>query len=320
MLSNDINSNKKITLLPLLFNIKLDENDLFPLFLEALFRGGFGYILKNSVCQKKNRKCNECLLKSTCIYIYLFETQAPKDIEKIKKYEHVPKPYTMCVRKFDKTKNTVSIEITLIGKSITYLPYFIYVFNELGKKGLKKDKNIKFELRNVINLNNNKQIYQNADDTITTDSKLSIYNLNIEENYDNKTQDYIIDMVTPIRMQSNGKIINKLNWNIFFRNIIRKIKLISLIHGDGDPNWNTVKLINNAQKAKIDSVNIKWDNSRKRYSTRQQSKICMSGLIGSFTLYNLDKNLHKLIEIGSYLHIGKGTTFGLGKYVYSLKS
>ena len=44
----------------------------------------------------------------------------------------------------------------------------------------------------------------------------------------------------------------------------------------------------------------------------------MSGLAGSFDLTNIPLKYKKMIELASYIHIGKGTTFGLGKFDYKI--
>ena len=51
-----------------------------------------------------------------------------------------------------------------------------------------------------------------------------------------------------------------------------------------------------------------------RYSSRQDQKMKLGGVIGEWQFDNLSPELAKLLYIGQWLHCGKNATFGLGKY------
>lgn len=51
-----------------------------------------------------------------------------------------------------------------------------------------------------------------------------------------------------------------------------------------------------------------------RYSSRQDQKMKLGGVIGEWQFKNLSPELAKLLYLGQWLHCGKNATFGLGKY------
>ena len=51
-----------------------------------------------------------------------------------------------------------------------------------------------------------------------------------------------------------------------------------------------------------------------RYSQRQQRHMKLGGLMGEVTLGGKTAQYKPLFCLGEYLHVGKGTGFGLGKY------
>ncbi len=58
-----------------------------------------------------------------------------------------------------------------------------------------------------------------------------------------------------------------------------------------------------------------WD--WQRYSARQQTEMNFGGLLGDFELAGPAEVLQQLLPVlkmGEWLHVGKRTTFGLGKY------
>ena len=51
-----------------------------------------------------------------------------------------------------------------------------------------------------------------------------------------------------------------------------------------------------------------------RYSGRQERKINMGGFVGDITFEGKLAPFMSFIKAGEVLHVGKGTTFGLGRY------
>ena len=72
-------------------------------------------------------------------------------------------------------------------------------------------------------------------------------------------------------------------------------------------------LIEKAATVKQTQSDIRWYNW-KRYSTRQEAWMSLGGIVGS-VLYEGDlSGFMPLLRLGEYVHVGKGTSFGLGKY------
>ena len=54
-----------------------------------------------------------------------------------------------------------------------------------------------------------------------------------------------------------------------------------------------------------------------RYSNRQQQAITLGGITGTWRFDHLPLEFAQLLHIGQWLHIGKETVFGLGRYQLS---
>src|SRR3990172_12425734 len=66
-----------------------------PPYKGSTFRGGFGNAFKRIVCIGRNKECETCLLKSRCIYVYIFETPPPDDTTIMRKYRTAPHPFVI---------------------------------------------------------------------------------------------------------------------------------------------------------------------------------------------------------------------------------
>lgn len=51
-----------------------------------------------------------------------------------------------------------------------------------------------------------------------------------------------------------------------------------------------------------------------RYSNRQHTKMSMGGFVGKISFEGPVDHFMPLIRAGKIVHVGKGTSFGLGKY------
>jgi hypothetical protein len=56
----------------------------------------------------------------------------------------------------------------------------------------------------------------------------------------------------------------------------------------------------------------RWD--WERYSSRQKTRMKMGGLMGEITYGGPVAAFEPFLRAGEILHVGKGTSFGLGKY------
>jgi len=70
----------------------------------------------------------------------------------------------------------------------------------------------------------------------------------------------------------------------------------------------------NAADVAIAQNNLRWYDFE-RYSNRQHTAMKLGGLIGTISYSGNIGQYMQLIQLGEYLHVGKNTTFGLGKYM-----
>ena len=127
---------------------------ILPSYKGSTLRGGFGNAFRRVVCALRKNSCQDCLLKNKCIYSYVFETPPPPDTRIMRKYTSAPHPFVIEPppekRMGYKPGDEIRFGLTLIGRAIDYLPYFIYTFDELGRMGIGKGRG-NYELMSVTN-------------------------------------------------------------------------------------------------------------------------------------------------------------------------
>lgn len=318
--------------------LKPKEDIFLPKFKGSTIRGGFGYIFKKLSCPLKSESCLDCFLLDSCPYANVFVNPVLKNNKTfLPTNSYAPHPFVIDLD-FDKNKlrknhykngEVFNFDMVIIGKALNFLSYFIYTFIELGKKGIGKKRG-KYELISVRQNNNN--IYECSTKKINREKiKLNSLekiikkkkNKDILSNSSNKGKKYSIDIefITPTRIKHKGKYIDSIDFNIFITNLLRRIYLLNVLFCTNKKDnledfVNLKDLIEESKKIITQTKSLNWYDWE-RYSTRQNSKMKLGGIIGKVSFVGRYENLLKffpLILLGEKLHIGKGTSFGLGRY------
>jgi len=309
-----LNALQKIHVGAFEFNLKARDPLVLPAYKGSTLRGGFGYAFKKVVCALKNQDCPACLLKEKCLYSYVFETPPPANTRIMRKYKAAPHPFIIEPplerQRIYKPGAEFQFGLILIGRAIDYLPYFIYTFDELGRTGIGKGK-AGFDLVSV-NCNGD-QIYDSQTKTL---KPIDIPQPGVERSLPFSLQPsaLCLSFLTPTRIQYNEHLTLDLEFHILVRNLLRRLSLLYYFHCNGDPsNWDFKGMIEKAKEVKVKKENLRWYDWE-RYSGRQETRMKMGGFVGEITFEGEIEPVIPLIRMGEVLHVGKGTSFGLGKY------
>jgi CRISPR-associated endoribonuclease Cas6 len=282
-----------------------------PPFKGSTLRGGFGTAFRQAVCVTHQKNCTQCLLLHNCVYSYVFETPIPDKSKVLTKYPNAPHPFVFDPPLEDRTEyepgEILELGLTIFGKSIEHLPYFIWAFEVLGKKGIGVKRG-RFHILSVTQ--GNRVIYR--------DKKLR-YEIRRESwedllsNTNSPGNEIKFEFLTPTRMLYRGKLVKVPEFHHLIRNLLRRINLMTHFHQDFIFDADVKKLIRESEKVKIKKHSIK-QGFIKRYSSRQKQKISMFGFTGEIIYEGNFEPFWIYLKLGEILHIGKATSFGFGKY------
>jgi len=308
---------QKIVFSSFVFKLQPAEKLTPGRFYTSTIRGGFGYSFRKVCCLYKNiNSCSECLLKNHCAYSLLFESKIQNTEARIKT-EDIPRPYVIDIQipagKILPGENLFSVNIILIGKAIKYLPYFFLSFQQLGEQGLGQQRK-HFIVQEVTQYYPvQKLVYSLSQNTLQQPDS-GFLNLTAGDNFSNQIT---VRFLTPTRIKYNGKLLSLVEFHHLVRSLIHRITLLAEHWCDTRIEYNWKDLIKESECVKIKNCKIKWVELA-RYSSRQKTKMKMGGIVGEITYKGAITNFYPLLQLGSYLHTGKNTTFGLGKYEIAL--
>lgn len=295
------------------FHAEFLSRALLPPYKGSTIRGAFGVALKRVLCVLKHQECNRCPLNGTCVYAQVFENlqQAGPNGG-----QGVPHPFVIEPPLDEKTEyepgEGMDFRLLLFGKFNEKLNYFVYAFQQMGRLGLGRSvggKRGEFELKSV-----------QAGSTIVFDSgegsliprdpgTLSLYSL---QDSQPEISRLTVTLITPLRLKFQNSLKDELPFHVLIRAALRRISSLNSHFSDGEPDLDYRGLVQRSGNVRTVSSDLRWLDWA-RYSNRQETRMQMGGLSGKATYSGDLTEFIPLLKYCEKVHLGKATTFGLGK-------
>ena len=286
---------------------------VLPPYKGSTFRGAFGVALKRVTCALKQRDCSGCPLTHRCVYFQVFENSSTDGGGR---NTNTPHPFVI---EPPETKNQLFYEgdefnfsLLLFGLANSYLPYFVYAFEEMGSVGLGKHiegKRPGFNLKRVNS--NSKEVYNSADRNVVTGSEIELP-FDHDPINDDGDIELSIKLETPLRLKFENSLNAELPFHVLVRAMLRRIASLNEHFSSGEPPLDYKGLVNRALQITTFKSSIRWLDWT-RFSNRQQSRMQFGGLVGEVTYSGRLSEFISLVKYCEIVHLGKATTFGLGK-------
>ncbi len=286
----------------------------FPKYKGFSLRGAFGSAFRKVSCPVGfSVVCNNCLLRSNCAYFNVFdpvkqENDYGKDV--IRPFVLEP-PYDE--KRIYREKEEICFNLIVFGEYVKYFPFFIMAFMEMGRKKIGiPEKRGSFILKKVLDREGNSLL---ANDK-TSFKRPLVYRFNKIRKIGKVLK---IVLVSPLRTKRYGHYVNPHNfsWELFVEIVRRRLYLINQLYSVFED--SILREVDSLSECIVLKRRLFW-KELERYSARQHTRMKMGGVSGYIEVA-LPKGLRKkrsaarMLEIAEILHLGKNTTFGLGKIV-----
>jgi hypothetical protein len=295
-----------------------------PAYKGTTLRGGFGITFRRLVCyQPQMPTCEECLLRYTCPYPRLFDPFPPPDAEVLSNLKDITLPLVIEPPLSHKREyapgDELVFHIVLVGEAINYLSYLALSFQELGRKGLGSSRG-RFKLACLEALHpftgETATIYEAQQPGVIRSVPLPITYAQCAERAASLKQNLVhLRFLTPARLKDKGKLVHSNNpdFHVIWRTLMRRVSSLSYFYCGARWETDYRQLAKASREVTLDDSNARW-HARKRYSSRQEQRIPISGVIGELTYTGDLQPFLPVLVLGQFLHVGKGTVFGNGRY------
>ncbi len=297
------------------FSCIFEEDAKLPPFKGSTLRGAFGWALKRVTCALKTQQCPNCILRETCVYCKIFESLPSGNLQ-----NRMSPPHPFVIEpppgeeSFFPAGASLCFDLLLFGFANEFLPYFVYAFQEMGKRGLGRrlpKGGGRFSLVKVCS--GNDVVYEPDDGVFRAPEVPEIYLSELEPRRNNAKSSVTVRLDTPLRLKFANEFTATLPFHVLVRGMLRRIATLNNHFGAGEPALDYRGLVARAELVETESSDLRWFDWR-RYSNRQEQGMLMGGITGSVTYKGSLQEFHPLLEYCQIVHVGKATAFGLGKF------
>ena len=114
-----------------------------------------------------------------------------------------------------------------------------------------------------------------------------------------------ISIVSPLRLMAEGKPLPELSFSPFIRSLMRRVSSMAYYSGGNEAEFD-YKWLSDQSRLVSSSLNaLQWEAWGGKWS----------GFTGRATFTGDLTEYHPFLLAGEFLHLGKGATFGLGRYI-----
>jgi hypothetical protein len=309
---------QSLSFLPLRLVLKAITPLQLPTFKGSALRGGFGHAFKETVCVVEHRDCARCLLRTRCAYPYVFDTPVPEGATRMRKYTQAPHPFVLLPPLEEKTRyepgDSLVFDLTLIGRGSDFLPYFLYTFERLGeRRGIGRGRG-RFAVDSALWLaSDGREVSIYRGDDKVMHSAFHAFTVQDLAGPEGLVDRLTLTFTTTARIVFGEHLTSTLDFHVLIRTLLRRVSNLAYFHAGTELNLDFRALIAEAQRIETVSSDLRWVDWE-RYSARQDTRMLMGGVVGQVTYGGNLQGFLPLLRLGEYLHVGKGTSFGLGKY------
>lgn len=214
--------------------------------------------------------------------------------------------------------------LLLMGRAVEYSTDVVHAVSDMARCGLGVER-ARFELTEVATIDeggHRKPIYSGeSQHIIVPNSAIMRLSDLVSQRLDQlaTTSEFSADrlrlkFLTPARIRVEGDLQVGMSFELLVRNLLRRVSMLAAVHGRARLELDYRGLIDRAGKVETHSSALRWSDWE-RYSNRQHTKMSLGGFTGEVAYAGKAiEEFLPLIAAGEILHVGAGTSFGLGKY------
>jgi hypothetical protein len=296
---------------PLRFYLVTGRDFRLPVYKGSVFRGGFGQLFREIACLSRASDCHGCRHLDSCGYSQVFESPIlPGQANILTKYPQAPHPFVLSPPLDDRTYlpagSKLELDITLIQSARRWFPHFIFVFDELGRRG---NYGGPYRIDQVTSRIDGRTLFDGAARKIVEDPAAVSWSEEVHP-----VQRLGLEFVTPLRIRTQGEYNTNPDFVAFVHALLGRLHLLTTIYGGQSESREWMRpLMAQADHVKTEQREFRmfpWD----RTSGRQHRRVPMDGVLGRLIAQGNLAPFLPALRAGELLHVGSGTSMGLGKY------
>jgi hypothetical protein len=284
----------------------------------ATFRGALGYALKELACAGGPEPCRGCLRRDLCAYGALYEPPDPAgDAAAFDR----PMPYVLTPpedrREGFAPGDRIELVLTLVGSGRAWLPWVVAALERMGRSGLGWGR----RPWTLVRLDAEGPPGAWSDLGFTPFPRLEPRPCGATE-LDGAAlvaawpprREIALSFLSPTHLSQHGRQAHSVDGPLVVRRLLRRLGgLVETYCGGSARGFDFAALVSSAERIRCRAHRLSM-RTWERYSTDTQQRHPLSGFVGRVELEDVSPDLWPYLVLGQWVHVGKGASFGMGKY------
>jgi hypothetical protein len=252
------------------------------------------------------------MLQQSCAYSLIFETPAPPDAAKMRRYQRIPHPFALRTQPSGEPGGgNYSLGVNLFGHANRQLPFVLHALRRAGEKGIGRMRQ-PFLLQRLEQRDAQGawQVVYDADGGGLRPCPPIVPTIPLPP------EQVTVRWQTPFRGKTEGNLVTpeRFRFHHFFGPLLRRISMLTTFFTDTPLETDFAGLTRRARELEVTESTLYWREFT-RYSSRQKAVMQMGGLLGAFnvSLVGLEA-FWPYLWLGQWTHAGKAASMGLGRY------
>ncbi len=312
----------RLSYLRLRCTLRAVDRARLPLYKGSLLRGAFGHALRALVCAfGPAQACEACRLRAACVHTRLFDTFVEDEPPPfLRGLPTSPRPYIFEPHGEERELcpgAPLCFDLLLVGKAADLHPYAILAVERMAQAGLGRDRH-RFRLERVEALAPGGAWQEiHAPGTGARAPSGALAPTLLPPAAEAAPARASLRFLTPTRIKLRDHFVPSIGVRpLVFTMLRRALELAHFHMPDAEIDWSFRPLLEHAGTVAVRASDLRWHDWQ-RYSNRQQTTMALGGFVGSLEIEGDLAPLWPLLRTAEILHVGKGCTFGLGKFELS---
>lgn len=277
---------------------------------KLLFRSGpeFSSACRDAICQWPVRDCQKCPGRRDCPWNQVFSQKLTLDPDALKRHQKPPLPFVFSFERLDSSSgnSTVVVKLVVIGEAISFLDMLLTGFVALVERHTG-DFYCEFGILCSLDYQGNahvigKEVHINNPKDLVVLSASGLIDCRQQWSCDR----IALNFTTPLRLVYKGHILKHFDPAMFTRSLLRRVSSMAYYYGEcSEADFKELSYQSDRIECCADKFCFQptWMGANK-----------FSGITGSCLLGGYFDDLLPFFILGSYLHVGKGASLGMGNY------
>lgn len=273
------------------------------------WRSVFGLELRRHECLTGASACTACPVRTDCRYARLFDTAPPVGTTWMQGIDRVPHPMLLRAAP-DAGGQDAGLEVLLFGKATVDAALVVGSLARAAVQGIGRQRS-RWRLRTVQTRAGLDEGWRSLDPHDPSGWLIRP----VDTRPPACPASAVVEFVSPVRIQRQGRPIrpDALTFADLYASLLRRLSSIAYFHEGIDWEADFRGLVDQAKAVRFTERRLDWQESS-RYSARQQATMPLSGIVGSVRVEGDLAAFWPQLWAGQWLHVGKATMFGLGRY------